>query len=161
MEGQPDSNKTYLTAEGAQKLRDELAHLKDVRRPELADRLRHAIQQGDLSENADYAAAKEEQSFLEGRILTLERMLSAVIILTESGGRPGDVRIGCRVTVVEDGVNDQETFLIVGAAEADPTGGKISNVSPLGQALLGKKVGAKVRISTPGGQTVFKILKVE
>ena len=161
MEGQHDSNKTYLTAEGAQKLRDELAHLKDVKRPELAERLRFAIQQGDLSENADYTAAKEEQGFLEGRIMALERMLTEVTILDESGGRQGDVRIGNRVTVVEDGFDNQETFQIVGAAEADPMGGKISNVSPLGQALLGKKIGTKVRVSTPDGQSLFKIVKIE
>ncbi len=161
MEGQQDSNKTYLTAEGAQKLRDELAYLRDVKRPELAERLRAAIQQGDLSENADYTAAKEEQGFLEGRIIALERMLAEVVILDESASTAGDVRIGSRVTVVEEGFPDQETFLIVGAAEADPMGGKISNVSPLGQSLIGKRVGAKVRVVTPAGPTVFKILKIE
>jgi transcription elongation factor GreA len=161
MEGQQDSNKTYLTADGAQKLRDELAYLRDVKRPELAGRLRAAIQQGDLSENADYTAAKEEQGFLEGRILELERMLAEVVILDESASVLGEVRMGSRVTVVEEGFDDMETFQIVGAAEADPMGGRISNVSPLGQALIGKKVGAKVRVNTPGGATVFKIVKVE
>lgn len=161
MEGQQESNKTYLTAEGAQKLRDELAYLRDVKRPDLAERLRAAIQQGDLSENADYTAAKEEQGFLEGRIMALERMLAEVIILDESAPVAGDVRIGSRVTVVEEGFSDQETFQIVGAAEADPMGGKISNVSPLGQGLIGKRVGAKVRVATPAGPTIFKILKIE
>jgi transcription elongation factor GreA len=161
MDAQQDSNKTYLTAEGAQKLRDELAFLRDVKRPELAERLRAAIQQGDLSENADYTAAKEEQGFLEGRIQALERMLAEVVILDESKTVLGEVRMGSRVTVVEEGFDDKETFQIVGAAEADPMGGKISNVSPLGQALIGKKVGAKVRVTTPGGPTVFKIVKVD
>ena len=161
MEGQHDSNKTFLTAEGAQKLRDELAYLRDVKRRELAERLRSAIQQGDLSENADYTAAKEEQSFLEGRILALERMLVEVVILDESKTKLGEVRMGNRVTVVEDGLDDNETFQIVGPAEADPMGGKISNVSPLGQALIGKKIGAKVRVTTPGGPAVFKIVKIE
>ncbi len=161
MEGQHDSNKTYLTAEGAQKLRDELAYLRDVKRPDLAERLRAAIQQGDLSENADYTAAKEEQGFLEGRIMALERMLAEVVILDESAPAIGEVRMGCRVTVVEEGFSDQETFQIVGAAEADPMGGKISNVSPLGQALMSKRVGAKVRVTTPAGPTVFKIVKIE
>lgn len=161
MEGQQDSNKTYLTAEGAQKLRDELAYLRDVKRPDLAERLRAAIQQGDLSENADYTAAKEEQGFLEGRIMALERMLAEVVILDDRASVAGDVRIGSRVTVVEEGFSDQETFQIVGAAEADPMGGKISNVSPLGQALIGKRIGAKVRITTPAGPTIFKILKIE
>jgi transcription elongation factor GreA len=160
MEGQQDANKTLLTAEGAQKLRDELAFLRDVKRPELAERLRAAIQQGDLSENADYTAAKEEQGFLEGRILALERMLAEVVIVDESATL-GEVRIGSRVTVIEEGFDDKETFQIVGAAEANPMEGKISNVSPLGQGLIGKKVGAKVRVNTPGGATVFKIVKIE
>jgi transcription elongation factor GreA len=161
MEGQQDSNKTYLTAEGAQKLRDELAYLRDVKRPELAERLRAAIQQGDLSENADYTAAKEEQGFLEGRIMALERMLAEVVILDENAPATSDVRMGSRVTVVEEGFSDQETFQIVGPAEADPMGGKISNVSPLGQSLMGKRIGAKVRVTTPAGPTIFKILKIE
>lgn len=161
MEGQQDSNKTYLTAEGAQKLRDELAYLRDVKRPELAERLRAAIQQGDLSENADYTAAKEEQGFLEGRIMALERMLAEVVILDDNAPAAGDVRMGSRVTVVEEGFADKETFQIVGAAEADPMGGKISNVSPLGQALMGKRIGAKVKVATPAGPTIFKILKIE
>lgn len=161
MDIRQESNKTYLTAEGAQKLRDELAYLRDVKRPELAERLRFAIQQGDLSENADYAAAKEEQGFLEGRILALERMLADSVILDELGSSPDEVRLGSRVTVIEDGLDDRETFQIVGAAEADPMNGKISNVSPLGQALIGKRVGARVRVVTPAGVTVFKILAVE
>lgn len=161
MEGQQDSNKTYLTAEGAQKLRDELAYLRDVKRPDLAERLRAAIQQGDLSENADYTAAKEEQGFLEGRIMALERMLAEVVILDDNAPAASDVRMGSRVTVVEEGFSDQETFQIVGAAEADPMGGKISNVSPLGQALMSKRVGTKVRVTTPAGPTIFKILRIE
>ena len=161
MDAQQDSNKTYLTAEGAQKLRDELALLRDVRRPELADRLRDAIQQGDLSENADYTAAKEEQGFLEGRIQQLERMLVVVIILDESGGKPGEVRMGSKVTVREEGYTDSETFQLVGPAEADPMKGKISYVSPLGQALLGKKTGATVKVNAPGGATTFKVVRIE
>jgi transcription elongation factor GreA len=153
-------NKTYLTADGAQKLRDELRYLQEVKKPELAERLRAAIQQGDLSENADYTAAKEEQSFLEGRILALERMLGEAVIIDESKSTPGEVRMGSHVTVQEDGFTDQETFQIVGAAEADPVAGKISNVSPLGRALLGKRSGGKVRVETPGGVSTFKIVKV-
>lgn len=161
MEAQSNENKTYLTAEGAQRLRDELAHLRDVKRPELAARLRSAIQQGDLSENADYSAAKEEQGFLEGRILELERMLSNVAILDETASTQDEVRMGNRVTVIEDGFSEQETFQVVGAAEADPISGKISNVSPLGRALIGQRIGAKVRVNTPSGDAVFKIVKIE
>ncbi len=157
-----DPNKTYLTAEAAQRLRDELINLRDVRRLELADRLRDAIQQGDLSENADYTAAKEEQGFLEGRIQKLERMLAEVVILDESSSaKQGSVRLGSRVVVREDGVTDIESFQIVGPAEADPTSGKISNASPLGQALIGKRTGATVKVNAPGGVTVFKIVRIE
>lgn len=154
-------NKTYLTAEGAQKLRDELKHLTEVKKLELAERLRAAIQQGDLSENADYTAAKEEQGFLEGRILALERMLGEAVIIEESAKGSDDVRMGSRVTVQEDGFTEKETFQIVGAAEADPAAGKISNVSPLGQVLLGKRAGAKVKVKTPDGATTFKIVRVD
>jgi transcription elongation factor GreA len=156
-------HKTYLTADGAQKLRDELKHLLEVKKPELAERLRAAIQQGDLSENADYTAAKEEQSFLEGRILALERMLSEAEIIDEASAAAshGEVRLGSYVTVQEEGFDDKERFQIVGAAEADPVAGRISNVSPLGTALISKRVGAKVKVNTPGGLSTFKILKVE
>lgn len=151
----------YLTAEGARKLREELEDLKTVRRPDLAARLRYAIQQGDLSENADYHAAKEEQGFLEGRILELERMLRDVKIVDESSAGGGAVRLGVRVTVVENGFDDKEMFQIVGKAEANPAQGRISNESPLGQALIGRKVGDTVRISAPGGATVFRIVKID
>lgn len=155
--------KTYLTAEGAQKLREELKHLIEVRKPDLAERLRAAIQQGDLSENADYTAAKEEQGFLEGRILALERMLGEAEIIDEARAAEsdGEAMIGSRVTVQEDGFDAHETFQIVGAAEADPVSGKISNVSPLGQVLMKKRAGAKVRVNTPDGVTTFKVIKVE
>lgn len=153
-------NKTYLTAEGAQSLRDELNDLVNVKKVELAERLRAAIQQGDLSENADYTAAKEEQSFLEGRILELQNLLSRAEIVT-SGAEGGVVRVGSRVTVREEGYTDEETFMVVGAAEADPAKGKISNVSPLGAALMAKRAGLKVKVNTPGGASSFKILRVE
>jgi transcription elongation factor GreA len=161
MDSQPGSKKSYLTAEGERKLRDELDNLKNVKRLELAERLRFAIKQGDLSENADYHAAKEEQSFLEGRILELERTLRDIVILDESNSVAGIIRLGSRVTVVEQGYPDNELFQLVGKAEADPAKGKISNESPLGQELLGKKVGETVKVAAPGGQTVFKIVKVE
>jgi transcription elongation factor GreA len=161
MDSQQGAKKTYLTAEGARKLRDELDNLQNVKRPELAERLRFAIKQGDLSENADYAAAKEEQGFLEGRILELTRLLSEVEILDDSATVAGIIRLGSHITVVEHGFDDRETFHLVGKAEADPASGKISNESPLGQALLGKRVGDTVRVSAPGGQTTFKILSIE
>lgn len=153
-------NKTYLTVEGAQKLKEELAYLRNVKRPELSARLNFAIKQGDLSENADYIQSKEEMGFLEGRIQALERMLQNVEILVE-GGAPGEARLGSKVTVQEEGFPDREVFMIVGVAEADPRKGRVSNESPMGKALLGRRAGDKVRVNAPGGATVFKVLKVE
>ncbi len=150
---------TYLTPEGKQKLEEELEDLKTNKRRELAERLNFAIKQGDLSENADYIAAKEDQAFLEGRIRTIEGMLRHVTIIEEQTG--GAVRIGSCVTVAEVGFDDPETFNMVGAVEADPTKGKISNESPLGKALLGKQVGDEVEIDAPGGRIRFKIVAIE
>ena len=155
-----DSNKTYLTAEGALKLREELEYLRNVKRPELSARLHFAIKQGDLSENADYIQCKEEMGFLEGRIQALDRMLQNVEILSEDGA-PGEARLGSRVTVVEEGFTDKEIFMIVGVAEADPGRGRVSNESPMGKALLGKRSGAKVKVNAPGGATTFKIISVD
>ncbi len=153
-------NKTYLTAEGALKLREELDYLRAVKRPELSARLHFAIKQGDLSENADYIQSKEEMGFLEGRIQALDRMLQNVEILSE-GGATGEARLGSKVTVIEDGFADPEVFMIVGMAEADPRKGRISNESPMGKALLGKRAGAKVQVIAPGGATSFKVVSVE
>lgn len=161
MNSNAEIKKTLLTAAGAQKLKDELENLRTVKRTELAERLRFAIKQGDLSENADYHAAKEDQAFLEGRIIELERTLRDIVILDESEATLGIVRLGIRVTVVEQGYTDHETFQLVGKAEADPAGGKISDESPLGQTLIGKCVGDIVRVSAPGGETVFRIVKID
>jgi len=150
---------TYLTPEGKLKLEEELEYLKTTKRKELAERLNFAIKQGDLSENADYIAAKEDQAFLEGRIRTLENMLRHVTLIEEQTG--GEVRLGSRVTVSEVGADDPETFLIVGAAEADPTRQRISNESPLGRALLGKHIGDEVEIDAPAGKITFQIVSIE
>ena len=150
----------YLTAEGVENLRQELDHLVSVKRPALAERLRRAIQQGDLSENADYITAKEEQGFLEGRIQQIEAMLRNSVIIQESG--PTDkVALGSRVTVVEDGTEGAEVFHIVGPAEAAPADGKVSNESPLGRALLGHRVGDAVIVQAPGGEIVFRITAIQ
>lgn len=157
-----DSNKgSYLTAAGARKLQDELEHLRTTKRTELAGRLHFAIKQGDLSENADYTAAKEEQAFLEGRILELERTLKDIVILDESEETTGVVRLGAKITLVEQGFSDRETFQLVGKVEADPAAGKISNESPLGLTLLGKRTGDIVHVVAPGGTTIFKIESIE
>ena len=148
----------YLTAEGEAKLQAELADLTGPKREELAQRLRSAIQMGDLSENADYHKAKEDQAFLEGRIQELESILRAAIIIEKKRGDVVDV--GTTVTIQEEGF-DPETFYVVGAKEADPRNGRISNESPIGSALMGHKVGETVEAQTPGGKMNFKILKIE
>ena len=152
------SHQTYLTAEGEQKLKNELAELKGPRREELAQRLRSAIQMGDLSENADYHKAKEDQAFLEGRIQEIEAVLRTAVIIEKS--QSDFVSVGSHVTIQEADF-DPETFYVVGAKEADPRNGKISNESPIGSALLNHKVGDVVEADTPGGKIRFKILKIE
>jgi transcription elongation factor GreA len=148
----------FLTPEGAAKLQIELEELKGPRRKEMAARLRHAISQGDLSENADYITAKEDQAFLEGRILELELLLRDATII-ERDSATDQVSIGSEVVVAEDG-RDAEVFRIVGAKEADPAAGKISHESPIGRALLGKKVGETTVAETPGGQLTFKVIDI-
>jgi len=150
----------YLTAEGVENLRQELDHLVNVKRTALAERLHRAIQQGDLSENADYIAAKEEQGFLEGRIQQIETMLHNAMII-QDGGPSDEVVLGSRVTVVEKGAQEAETFRIVGPAEADPANGKVSNESPLGRALLRHRVGDAVTVEAPGGEIVFRITAIQ
>lgn len=151
---------SYLTKEGAEKLRAELEQLKGPAREELAKRLRSAIQQGDLSENADYASAKEDQGFLEGRIAELTEILGNVVIIEENAPRKDMVDVGSKVTIQED--NDPvETYFIVGPQEADPAKGRISHNSPIGQALLGHREGETVNAATPAGVLKFKIIKIE
>lgn len=153
-----DPKKLYLTPEGAERLRAELTELKGPRRTALAERLHHAVRQGDLSENADYIAAKEEQAFLEGRILELETVLRKAEIVEGRG--PADVvALGCVVVVAEDG-QGPETFTLVGNKEADARAGRISHESPIGQALMGKHVGDTAVAQTPGGELRFKILEI-
>lgn len=153
------SEESYLTPEGAADLQRELDNLINVRRPELAMKLKDAVAEGDLKENADYHDAKEQQAFIEGRILYLENILRSATIITNDG--PSDeVRVGSQVTICEDGSDDDETYMIVGAAEANPRDGKISQKSPIGSALLGHKKGDKVKVQTPNGTILFKVKKV-
>lgn len=148
----------YLTPEGAQELREELEELLNVKRPALAQKLREAIAMGDLSENADYQDAKEQQAFIEGRIKKLQRILRDAQIVDDIAS-DGIVRVGSEVTIQEEDF-DPETYRIVGAAEANPREGKISNESPLGAALIGKKVNQKVKVKTPDGTLVVRIKKI-
>lgn len=150
----------YLTAEGAADLRRELDMLLTVRRPELAKKLKEAVAEGDLKENADYHDAKEQQAFLEGRIQYVENVLRTATIIDNSG-TSDVVRLGSVVTIIEDGGHDEESYSIVGAAEANPREGKISHESPIGSALLGHKKGDKVKVKTPGGEITFKIKHIK
>ena len=150
----------YLTAEGAERLRAELKRLKGSARDELAKRLRSAIQMGDLSENADYHAAKEQQAFLEGKIQELEFLLKNAVIIEKRDGKHEVANVGARVTIKEEDY-PPETYHLVGAKEADPRNGRISNESPIGLALLGKRVGDEVVARTPGGEIRFKIVSIE
>ncbi len=151
--------RVYLTADGAAKLKVELEDLKGPKRKELAKRLRDAIQMGDLSENADYHKAKEDQAFLEGRIQELEYVLSKAEIVEDSASRD-EIRVGLKVTIQEEGF-DPEVYYMVGAKEADSRNNKISNESPFGKALMGHKKGDTVVAETPGGKITLKILKIE
>ncbi len=156
-----DHDVVYLTPEGKAQAESELDELIHKGRTALAERLHFAIKQGDLSENADYQAAKEEQAFMEGRILHLQQVLrNAQLIDTGEANSDGHIRLGSTITVVEDGFDDPETYYLVGRTEADPSKGRISHASPLGKALLGRAVGDKVSIAAPAGQMTFRIVKV-
>lgn len=153
-----DRRKYYLTPEGEAKLRAELEELSGPRREDLAARLRFAIKQGDLSENADYIAAKEEQAFLEGRIQELKAILRDATIIEGANG--GDtVQVGSTVTVRRDN-GPEETYQLVGVSEAAPRDGKISNESPIGRALLGCKVGDIATFDTPAGQARVEVVSI-
>ena len=151
---------TYLTKDGYQKLQDELDYLRTVKRAEVADRLHEAMEGGELIENAEYEAAKNEQAFVEGRIQELETILAAAHIIDDASmhADPSVVQVGDTVTIQEEG-NPQEEYIIVGAAEANPREGKISNESPLGKALLNHRPGETVQVEAPGGSFKVKILK--
>jgi transcription elongation factor GreA len=151
----------FLTKEGFQKLQEELDHLRTAKRQEVAERLHEAMEGGELIENAEYEAAKNEQAFVEGRIQELDVLLATANIIEDNGkNKKHDViHVGSKVTIKE-GNFEAETFIIVGAAEANPREGKISNESPIGKAILGHKLGDIVKVETPGGTYNVKIIKV-
>ena len=149
----------FLTAEGFQKLEQELEYLRTTRRHEVAERLHQALEEGDILENAELEDARNEQSFLEGRILTIETILRNAAII-EKNGPHESVGIGSHVTVTEND-GPKETYHIVGSAEADPAEGLISNESPLGRALMGCKVGETAEVMAPDGVLVFKVVQIE
>jgi transcription elongation factor GreA len=155
-----DEDKIYLTKKGKEKLQSELEELEGPRRTEIAARLKSAIEMGDLSENADYHKAKEDQGFLEGKILEIKHTLYFATIVEENGTGKGKVSVGCNVTVQEEDL-PSETYYLVGSQEADPAENKISHVSPIGSALMDKAVGEVVEIKTPGGKYSLKILDIQ
>ena len=152
-------NVTYLTKSGLKKLEDELTELTTVRRAEVAARLHQAQEDGDLIENAEYEAAKNEQSFVEGRIVTIQSMLSTAAII-KKGKNDGVAKMGSTV-VVQENNSVKESFVIVGATESDPSEGLISNESPLGQALLGASAGDEVVVTAPAGDVTYHIMNVK
>ncbi|MEK7061981.1 MAG: transcription elongation factor GreA [Patescibacteria group bacterium] len=151
-------NKIKITQSGYQKLVNELENLKKVKRPEVIKRIASARELGDLSENADYDDARDEQSFIEGRIFDLEKQIKNCEITSGINGS-SEVVLGAKVTVKANGQN--MTFEIVGATEADPMNNKISDKSPIGSALVGMKVNDSVDIQTPRGKQTYKVLKIE
>ncbi len=151
---------SFLTREGFDKLQEELDQLRTQRRLEIADRLHEAMEGGELIDNAEYEAAKNEQAFVEGRIKELEILLATAKIADDSRS-PDVIQVGSKVVIQEEGAEGEESYSIVGAAEANPSVGKISNESPLGRALLNKKVGEKVLVDAPAGSFTVSIIKVE
>lgn len=148
----------YLTKEGFEKLQEEYKDLTEHRRQTVASKIKEARELGDISENSEYDSAREEQSFVEGRIAELRKLLNNAIIVEEEGGKPGVVKVGSRIRVHLDG--EEQHFQLVGAEEADPLSFKISHESPLGRALLGKRIGDKVDVTAPVGKLTYTIIEV-
>ncbi|MBP9718369.1 transcription elongation factor GreA [Candidatus Gracilibacteria bacterium] len=154
---------TLVTKEGFEKLKEELNFLKEVKRKEVAERLREAISYGDLSENAEYEEAKNEQAFVEGRILELEEKIKFAKIIDDQH-KGVIVQLGSRVVIQNvsgKGKPEEEEYTIVGSTEADPINHKVSNVSPVGKALLDKRVGDVVKVTAPAGHIEYKIIKIK
>ncbi|RST73900.1 transcription elongation factor GreA [Siminovitchia acidinfaciens] len=150
----------HMTEAGKEKLEQELEYLKSVRRKEVVERIKVARSFGDLSENSEYDSAKEEQAFVEGRITTLENMIRNAKIIEEDELNSDSVTLGKTVTFVELPDGDEETYTIVGSAEADPFEGKISNDSPIAKSLMGQKVNEEVTVQTPGGEMRVRIVSI-
>lgn len=149
-----------MTVAGKKKLSDELEFLKTVKRKEVVERIKIARSFGDLSENSEYDSAKEDQAFVEGRISTLESMIRNAVIIEEDEKNNDIVSLGKTVSFIEIPDGDQETYTIVGSAEADPVEGLISNDSPIAKSLIGRSVGDQVKVLTPGGEMDVKIVSI-
>ncbi|MGN0940465.1 MAG: transcription elongation factor GreA [Selenomonadaceae bacterium] len=155
-----EEKKIILTKDGLKKMQDELENLKTVRRKEVAERLKEAIALGDLSENSEYDDAKNEQAFIEGRIQELTVKLRNVEVISDENKSKSVVQMGSHVVVRDIEEDEEEEYTIVGSAEADPMEGRISNESPVGEAILGKKVGTVVDVLAPAGIIKYKIVKI-
>jgi transcription elongation factor GreA len=151
---------SFLTREGYQKLQEELEYLRTKKREEIAVRLHEAMEGGELLDNAELEAAKNEQAFVEGRIKELEMLLATARVIDDAASASGAIQVGSRVTIKEEEM-EPESYIIVGAAEANPINGRISNESPLGKALLNRRVGDKVQVDAPAGVFTVQVLKVE
>jgi transcription elongation factor GreA len=151
---------SFLTREGFQKLQDELDYLRTTKREEIATRLHEAIEGGELLDNAELEAAKNEQAFVEGRIKELEVLLATARVVDEKIAKVETIQVGSKVIIQVEGRKEKEEYTMVGAAEADPIHGKISNESPIGKALLNKKEGDKVQVETPAGVLIIKVVKL-
>ncbi len=158
-----DDKMTLITKEGLEKLKEELNYLKEVKRKEVAERLKEAISYGDLSENAEYEEAKNEQAFVEGRILELEEKIKYAKIIDDRAKKGALVQLGSKVVIqnLSSKTKAEEEFTIVGSTEADPINHKISNVSPVGKALMDRNAGEVVKVGTPAGLMEYKIVKVK
>lgn len=154
------NNQSYITEQGLDKLKAELDNLKNVERVNIAERIQEAKELGDLSENAEYSAAKEEQAFLEMRIQELENVIKNASIISRTSASNGFIQVGSSV-VFQDESGAKKEYQIVGSHEADPLNGKISNESPIGRAFLGKQTGETVEFQAPKGLVRFKILAVK
>lgn len=152
--------KIIMTYEGLKKMEQELEELKTVRRKEVAEKIKEARGQGDLSENAEYDAAKEEQGEIESRIVQLENLLRNAEVIDEEQLKKDVINLGSTVKVLDVEFEEEMEYTIVGSTEADPMNGRISNESPLGLALLGQKQGAQIMVDTPDGEVAFKILDI-
>ncbi|MGL4792039.1 MAG: transcription elongation factor GreA [Anaerotignaceae bacterium] len=152
--------KVVLTYEGLKKREEELEELKIVKRKEVAEKIKEARGQGDLSENAEYDSAKEEQAEIEARIITLEKMLRNAEVIDEDEVSKDIISVGCTVKLFDVEFDEEVEYTIVGSAEADPLEGRISNESPVGLGLLGRKAGDKVVIAAPNGDVEFKVIDI-
>lgn len=156
-----NEKEVILTPDGLAKLENELEQLKTVRRREVAERIKQALEFGDISENSEYEDAKNEQGFIEGRIITIEKMLRNAKVIDDNGAKTGIVTVGSTVKLVEVAGGAEVSYTIVGATEADPLNYKISNESPVGRSLVGQKKGSTVSVEIPIGTIQYKIMEIK